>query len=279
MLSHGVKEFEPLCRYLRMRDFGLKLFSPSQIIQTHRLYHEQVFDFSFHQAKLALLLQEYKHQKFEPLREFLESIALDCPHAYFRRGVRASKQKLNFDFTQVKIVRKTNFATRLAELALQAVSNPYERHRFLQNFMLSNDSVTVAVEVPVYLTEEDLEHLKCELGFEIPFNWEEERAEDGRWILTGHIDILQIRNGMIRILDYKPQARKQKPLTQLVFYALALSRLTTLRVYELKCAWFDDRDYFEFFPLHVVYKLGRGKRKEDIRQMKLKMEEKGGRFV
>jgi hypothetical protein len=25
----------------------------------------------------------------------------------------------------------------------------------------------------------------------------------------------------------------------------------------MKCAWFDDKNYYEFFPLHVVYKLKR----------------------
>ena len=55
-------------------------------------------------------------------------------------------------------------------------------------------------------------------------------------------------------MDYKPNAEKVKPIGQLMIYALALSRLTTLRLYHFKCAWFDDEDYFEFYPLHVVYK-------------------------
>jgi hypothetical protein len=39
-----------------------------------------------------------------------------------------------------------------------------------------------------------------------------------------------------------------------MIYALALSRLTGLRLYHFKCAWFDDEHYFEFYPLHVVHK-------------------------
>ncbi len=76
-------------------------------------------------------------------------------------------------------------------------------------------------------------------------------------LLTGHIDILQIRNGMVHILDYKPGASKEKPIEQLTWYALALSRLTGLRLFEFKCAWFDDKDFYEFYPLHVVKKLQR----------------------
>ena len=40
--------------------------------------------------------------------------------------------------------------------------------------------------------------------------------------------------------------------------ALALSRLTGLRLFDFKCAWFDESDYFEFYPLHVVYKHKKG---------------------
>jgi ATP-dependent exoDNAse (exonuclease V) beta subunit len=72
--------------------------------------------------------------------------------------------------------------------------------------------------------------------------------------LTGHIDVLQIRNGKIHILDYKPGAVKEKPTTQLMVYALALSRRTGLRLYNFVCAWFDEQHYYEFYPLHVVHK-------------------------
>jgi hypothetical protein len=60
---------------------------------------------------------------------------------------------------------------------------------------------------------------------------------------------------LIHILDYKPKAKTEKPYTQLTLYALALSRLTGLKPHDFKCAWFDENDYFEFFPLHIVYKL------------------------
>ena len=80
-------------------------------------------------------------------------------------------------------------------------------------------------------------------------------------LITGHIDLVQVRNGQIHILDYKPNAAKEKPIEQLTLYAMALSRLTGLRMYCFKCAWFDEKDYFEFFPLHVVYK-GRGKKRK-----------------
>ena len=81
-------------------------------------------------------------------------------------------------------------------------------------------------------------------------------------LLTGHIDIVQVRNGLVHILDYKPNAAKERPLEQLTWYALALSRLTGLRLFEFKCAWFDEHNYFEFYPLHVVKKLQRKRTKK-----------------
>lgn len=122
--------------------------------------------------------------------------------------------------------------------------------------MLINDSVTVATEVPVLLDREDVLQYQIQLNFDVPLELEDDD------VITGHIDMIQIRNGSIHILDYKPSAKKAKPIEQLTIYALALSRLTTLRLYHFKCAWFDETDYFEFFPLHVVYKKKKGKKKK-----------------
>jgi ATP-dependent exoDNAse (exonuclease V) beta subunit len=106
--------------------------------------------------------------------------------------------------------------------------------------------VTVAVEVPITLDAEDLEHFRA-LSYHVPITL----ARDE--VITGNIDILQIRYGMIHILDYKPDARREKPIEQLMIYALALSRLTGIRLYHFKCAWFDDEHYFDFYPRSVVH--------------------------
>ncbi|MDO8555338.1 MAG: PD-(D/E)XK nuclease family protein [bacterium] len=182
------------------------------------------------------------------------------------------------------IVRaKVNYATQLAGLVFKGVEENKQRHEALQRFFIANDSVTVATEVPVYIRKEDLEHMQTQLGFKL-FKKEETQkrskekisagdenskektmSELGREelprLITGHIDFLQIRNGAIHILDYKSNAAKEHPIEQLTLYALALSRLTGLRVFHFKCAWFDEKDYFEFFPLHAVYKPRRGRRK------------------
>jgi len=176
----------------------------------------------------------------------------------------------------VKIIPKKSSASTIANLVIQSISNNKMRHEVLEEFMLFNDSVTVAIEVPVILDSEDINHYKFELNFDIPF-----LINEGEY-LTGHIDMIQIRNGSIYIMDFKPSAKKEKPIEQLTIYALALSRLTGIRLYHFKCAWFDSKDYFEFFPLHVVYKLKKGKKfnknqtklniikKEDVKKMEIK---------
>jgi ATP-dependent exoDNAse (exonuclease V) beta subunit len=204
--------------------------------------------FRIHRAKLDLLLATPEHRAFMPIADYLTDMAAHCPHHLFQGEHRASQGKVAFNLDSVEIKARENLAPRMASLVLQTVTHNKRRHDELQRFMLTNDSVTAAVEVPIYLTPEDLAHLKDELGFDIPL------AADAT--LTGHIDLLQIRNGSIHILDYKPNAAKEKPIAQLMIYALALSRRTGLRLYDFTCAWFDEHDYFEFYPLHVVHKRG-----------------------
>ena len=67
--------------------------------------------------------------------------------------------------------------------------------------------------------------------------------------LTGHIDFLQVRNRAVHILDYKPDARTNKPVAQLTIYALALTHLVPgIKLFDIKCAWFNENCYNEFFP-------------------------------
>jgi hypothetical protein len=61
----------------------------------------------------------------------------------------------------------------------------------------------------------------------------------------------------IHIFDYKPGARHKKPIGQLMTYALALSRRESLDLFNFVCAWFDENDFFEFYPRQVVRKLSR----------------------
>jgi len=262
-ISGWIEEYKSYTPFLRMREFAEKKYRSQNMIEEAKLIHKQIYDFKFHSAKLEFILSEnFSYHKFAPLKSFLNLVISECPHQVFtKENERASEIKDIFNLDEVKIIPKQNSAVKIARLALQAVSNNKQRHSFLQEFMLTNDSVTIAIEIPVLLNSDDIRHYKHELGFKVPLD-----IPEGEYF-TGHIDMIQLRNGMIHILDFKPGASRKKPISQLTCYALALSRLTGIRIYHFKCAWFDDKDYYEFFPLHVVYKLNK-KRKRLPRDQK-----------
>jgi hypothetical protein len=151
------------------------------------------------------------------LANFLESIPQTCPHDLFQREDGSRGSQLAPDFLALDkliVVKKQNAATELAALILPAVGSNYERHPKLRRFMLANDSTTIAVEVPVWLTQDDIAALEKECGIRL-------LSGDPQATITGHIDFLQVRNGAVHILDYKPDARTNKPIAQLTVYALA----------------------------------------------------------
>jgi hypothetical protein len=96
-------------------------------------------------------------------------------------------------------------------------------------------------------------NLSCQVGFQS----EAATAHDPNRSLV-HADRPHRRptdpHGAIHILDYKPHAKSERPIAQLMVYALALSRRTDLRIFDFVCAWFDEHHYYEFYPLHVVHK-------------------------
>jgi transposase-like protein len=245
--------------YQKIRDKVASDYPPHTLIVTARFHHGQVYDFAYHRGKMAHALasndaSSENSRAFRPLKTFLEQAPTETPHALFRsQEARASQTKQRFSLDEVAIFERKNSAVEMAQFVIPTVSRNTLRHPKLQDFMLTNDLATIAIEVPVYLTHKDTEHFSKKLGFTLPF-----ALERGATI-TGHIDLLQIRGGMIHILDYKPGAKREKPIEQLMIYALALSRRTGLRLYHFKCAWFDDEHYYEFYPLHVVHKKKRAR--------------------
>ena len=268
-LSGWIEEYKPLCRFERMRPWAVKMFPPQKMVEVVTMAHRQLYRFRYHRAKTILIMEEFKNRNFGRLKEYLDAVSSETPHQYFNEGSRMSEIKSKFDKTDMIVRSKSNFANDLADFVLRGVTDNKARHEALQRFMIANDSVTVATEVPVYIRKEDVEHMENILKFKITSEGLIEMKGDKveqkfPKLLTGHIDFVQVRNGMIHILDYKPDASKEKPIEQLTWYAMALSRLTGLRLFEFKCAWFDDKDYYEFYPLHIVKKLRAKKRARKV---------------
>lgn len=238
-----IRAHKPLTAYARLRAIGSKLFKAEAMIRSFLLRHKQVYRFQLHKAKLELLLQNGHNHHLASAKGYLEGIGENFPHGMFQTTENRSSK---FPTTvTIPITRKENYATRLAALVLPSASANKRRHETLQRFMLVNDSATIAVEIPVYLTKEDIAYYRGR-GFTLDFESD---------FITGHIDFLQVRDGYLQILDYKPEARKEKHAhVQLTIYALALARRANLPLKAFKCAWFDEKDYFEFFPLQGVYR-------------------------
>jgi len=272
-ISQWISEYKQTTSFHRIRQESKKLYPPEQILEQHTFLHNNLpYKFQIHKAKLNLLFQNTKfnnHKKFLPIKDYLKKIPTkDFPHHIFKtdhsmqhntqyntqhttqhttqhKSNRASQ--VSFQTLNIKQVSKNNLANKLAELALSITKNNKERHETIQNFMLINDSTTIATEIPIYLTNDDLIYFLSK-GFSI-------NPKEYKTPITGHIDFLQIRNNFIHILDYKPEANKINPIRQLTIYALALASRAKLAVKDFKAAWFDENNYYEFFPLHVVYKL------------------------
>lgn len=106
--------------------------------------------------------------------------------------------------------------------------------------MLVNDSATVAMELPVFFNPKEL-------------TYKEKRVYgiDLSRTLTGHIDILQVRFNKIHVLDFKPDAKKEdlRNAEQVFLYTLALSKRTGIPLSAFTCAYFDDKNYFQFSPI------------------------------
>ena len=283
-ISEWLREYKYLCTFNKLRDKAIKLYAPENILFKKPLQHQQVYLFQYHKAKLHLLFHDIKynnqfknHSKFYiPIKQYLEKIPTDrFPHHIFKSFETKVKEGIiklrNPDFINILInnrnneqrssqlklktlpfikLQKNNLANKLAKLALNLAKSNKERHSAIQNFMLINDSSTIAVEVPVYLTKYDVNYFKTNFTLNL---------ENYQTPITGHIDLLQIRNGLVHILDYKPDAyfkqTQEQAIKQLTIYALALSSRTKLGLTDLKCAFFDENSYYEFFPFHAVHPL------------------------
>ena len=135
-----------------------------------------------------------RHKRFAPIADFLERVPEICPHNLFNDSSRASQLANFIDRNHLVVAEKENFATRAAALVIPAVGDNRLRHETLRHFILANDSVTVAVEIPIWLTANDIEALEIEHGTRLLPEGHEPR------VLTGHIDFLQVRNNAVHIL-------------------------------------------------------------------------------
>jgi len=124
--------------------------------------------------------------------------------------------------------RRHNWVNAVALQALRLARHNRERHAVVEGYFLSCDRNTIATEVPVWFFDKRLQET-----------------------VAGHIDLVQVNFGQVWILDYKPNAsrgNRMKVSTQLSLYARGLAHRTGLNLEEIRCAWFDETDCYDFTP-------------------------------
>ena len=213
-LSNWVNSFKP--PYLKMRDLN---FGHAPIVRSHLFTHRNLnYNYQVHLPKLDLC-------DFEGLKEYLNNITFKINSVDFEDGLRCSQLKLARNPGLYHAVNAP--VNRLAANARQLAAHNRDRHPAIEEYFISCDGTTIAVEIPVV----------CKL------------PEIG--VVAGHIDILQIYRGRIFIMDYKPNAAKENPskvVTQLSLYAGGLVQQTGLDWEDIRCAYFDEEDYYSFQP-------------------------------
>jgi len=238
LVHSWLKEYKELCSFSRFRN-NVK---DQDMIYSRLFNHKQPYLFKYHKFKVNNLVNDY----FKGVNHYLVERVKDCPNSLFvSSNLRSSQFRISLDkIKKVKIIKSKNKACLLSELALKAAKTNKERHSVVQEFMLVNDSVTLAVEVPIWLCKKEIESddiLQGVLGVDSD--------------ITGHIDILQNKFGMIHVLDYKPNASSEnlvKVVSQLFIYAVALSVRTGVWLRNFRCGWFDNDSYFEFNPNYII---------------------------
>jgi len=225
-----IKEFSSVCSYKKQRSRVVKKYS-GNIIDSFSFQHSGLtYNFTYHRPKL-----EFLAAMFPTLICFILDKEKKCPSDFFNENERCSKIQLEVKF---KKEGRYNQACKLADIALRACYKNCERHNIVENFMLINDSSTIACEVPVWFWEKNLDFGIC-----------------------GHVDILQIRRGKIFVLDFKPGAFKEnhnKVASQLFLYASGLSFRTKIPLKMFRCAWFDENVYYEFNPMNSKIQMLKG---------------------
>lgn len=107
--------------------------------------------------------------------------------------------------------------TKLADLSLYS-GQGQDQHQVLEDYFLQADKKTVATEIPV---------------------WNDQ--------YLGHIDIIQWddETKMIKVLDFKPNAKSEKKAASQVFrYCHLLAARLGISIKEIEGAYFDKDNYF-----------------------------------
>jgi len=205
--------------YLDIRDRIASKYGTLPVVEKMFRHSGVVYDFKFHRGKL------HEFGKFPGLKSFVVGLGSGVDSRLFE-GDRCSQAR--DDITAEVDAAENTRLNKVAGEMLKIVRDNYQRHALVEDLMLCCDRDTVAVEVPVWYWDKFADRGIC-----------------------GHIDVLQVKFGNVWIMDYKPDAEKEKfekVVSQLYHYALALSFRAGVPLDSIRCAWFDAAKVFSFEP-------------------------------
>ena len=214
-----VNRYQSILTFLKLR----KKYSvdPENLTTTYKFNHQQIYPFTYHNLKLNVTSKQ-----FPQIKRYVNWVERSLPEKMFLSGPRASQVTID---CPVKLEQKDNIAPELTRLALASQRKNQSAHEAVEQFFLINDSSTVCTELPVFLNPRETNLFNIETP------------------LTGHIDLIQIRNNMLYIMDYKPNLGNPNHYSsQLIAYKKALHKRTAIPEKYIIPAVFNKHQYFEF---------------------------------
>ena len=202
-----------------------------KIIRSKNLQHSGGFYiYRLHDLKLNRLC----NNGLDSLRNYLNEVFEKRPDGYFNSGPRSSTLKFKLPVNLIEV--NGHEVSLLAKHGLKEYKERFQQaHPRVQVFMLENDNSTIAMEVPLWITSNEIEDYHNLLNSNEP--------------LTGHIDVLRVDDNKVWIWDYKPNAHREKyAATQVYFYALMMSKRTGIDLDNFRCGYFDHNYAYMFKP-------------------------------
>ena len=94
-------------------------------------------------------------------------------------------------------------------------------HEPILKNILIKDSNSVAIEIPIW------------------------KKYDNK-VVTGHVDLIQIENNLVKVIDYKPEGNFMISLPQVATYGLLIKSMFNL--HKIKCVSFSKKEAWEYNP-------------------------------
>jgi transposase-like protein len=235
-INNWQKEYGHLFNLKKYAKYIQQFSKNNRVIQKYKYIHKLIYVYKQNSFKLESIIRHKEKRLYDYLQIVSEGKIEN--NIFHYSTLSASQVKLNINHA-VNLLKTNNNACKLAAMALTCVDDNKKRHSAVEKIMLENDITTIAVEVPVFL---NLKNAK------MPWL---RTLQSANGFVTGHIDILQFRNNKVYILDYKPNADKEKPLGQLFIYACCISNATGIPFKNIELAWFDENVYYETGSMQV----------------------------